>query len=109
MEYQPTLDVDSEESDSDTDYIHIPPVSPGLPREALQPVIDKYRGLHYINRPLSGDRNFLLYTKQAGERLPDGSTDVRRQSFERSRKVWQAERSLEAIYLDCGWDVNTVE
>jgi hypothetical protein len=96
----------NDESELDTNYFHISPVSP---REALQPVIDMYRGLHYINRPLTGDSNFLLVTEQVGERPPDDPTGAQRQSFESSRKIWQAERGLEAIYLDCGWDVNAVE
>jgi hypothetical protein len=108
---QPTDDISSEETtDSDTpwNYFHIPPISP---REALQPVIDNYRSLRYINRPLSpGDRSdFLLFTEQFGERLPEDPTDAQRQSFERSQRGWQAERRLEAIYLDCGWDVRTAE
>lgn len=103
----PHIDDDgSGDINSDTNYFHISPVSP---REALQPVIDKYRGLHYINRPLSGDRNFVLVTEQVGERLPEDPTDTQRRSFENSQKVWQAERGLEAIYLDCGWDVNAIK
>jgi len=106
----PTDDIGNDETDSDLpcNYFHIPPVSP---REALQPVIDKYRSLHYINRPLSpaGRSDFLLITEQFGERLPDDPTEAQRESFERNRRVWQAERRLEAIYLDCGWDVRAVE
>jgi len=95
-----------DESDLDANYFHIPPVSP---REALQPVIDMHRGLHYINRPLTRDSNLLLVTEHFGVRLPNDPTDAQRQSFERSRNIWQAEYGLKAIYLDCGWDVNTLE
>jgi hypothetical protein len=95
-----------DESDLDANYFHISPISP---REALQPVIDMHRGLHYINRPLTGDSNFLLVTEHLGVRLPDDPTDAQRQSFERSRNIWQAEYGLKAIYLDCGWDVNALE
>jgi hypothetical protein len=95
-----------DESDLDANYFHISPVSP---REALQPVIDMHRGLRYINRPLSGDSNFLLITERFGERLSDNPTDAQRRSFERNRKTWQAERGLKAVYLDCGCDVNAVE
>lgn len=52
----------------DTNYFHI---SPASLREALRPVIGKYRSLQHINRPLSGDSNFLLVTEQVGERVPD--------------------------------------
>lgn len=96
----------SGDMNSETNYFHISPISP---RKALQPVINKYRGLHYINRPLSGDRNFVLITEQVGERLAEVPTDAQRRSFERRQRVWQAERGLEAIYLDCGWDVKAVE
>ncbi|RMY23370.1 hypothetical protein D0867_02085 [Hortaea werneckii] len=57
--YDGVSTADDEDNDSDElDYLHVEPKSP---REALQPLIDKFRELRFINLPLCEDTNHLVF------------------------------------------------
>jgi hypothetical protein len=101
---------DEEERDMSLNYFraYIPSMSP---REALQPLINKFRSLDYINRPpWAGTDHQLVYEEWAFPPLV--RTDFRDESdFEsqiRARDEFLAKRQLKDLYLACGWDVNAV-
>jgi hypothetical protein len=102
---------DDEERDMSLNYFraYIPSMSP---REALQPLINKFRTLDYINRPpWAGTEHQLVYEESAFP--PPDRTDFRDESaFEsqvRARDEFLAKRHLKDLYLECGWDVKAVE
>ncbi|KAI6857862.1 hypothetical protein KC323_g7198 [Hortaea werneckii] len=96
-------------NDSDgCDYLYVEPKSP---REALQPLIDEFRGLHYINMPLSGDTNHVLFEEILDIGVSDTPTE---EEFQRYVGIdyyrrWQVSQELKEIYLNCGWKVDSVE
>lgn len=109
MSVGPGVD-DKEERDMSLNYFraYIPSMSP---REALQPLIDKFRSLDYINRPpWAGTDHQLVYEEWVFP--PPVRTDFRDESdFEsqvRARDEFLAKRQLKDLYLECGWDVNAV-
>jgi hypothetical protein len=75
------------------------------PREALQPVIDKFRGLRYILEPVRGDGSW------EHELLMDEFEDDEFRTSECAEDGWRDEmyRRLRELYLECGWDVDAVE
>ena len=88
---------------------YVPSMSP---REALQPLINKFRALDYINRPpWASTEHELVYEESAFP--PPERADFRDESgFEsqvRARDEFLAKRHLKDLYLECGWDVNAVE
>jgi hypothetical protein len=101
---------DDEERDMNLDYFraYIPSMSP---REALQPLINRFRSLDYINRPpWAGTEHELVYEESAFP--PPVRTDFRDesdfQSQEQARNEFLAKRHLKDLYLECGWNVNAV-
>lgn len=81
------------------------------PREALQPLLNKFRSLDYINRPpWAGTDHELIYEEWASP--PPVRTDIRDDhAFEnqvRARDEFLAKRQLKDLYLECGWDVNAI-
>lgn len=79
------------------------------PREALQPLINKFRSLDYINiPPWAGSDHELVYEEWAF--APPVRTDFRDESDVesqvRARDDFLAKRQLKDLYLECGWDVN---
>ncbi|RMX98020.1 hypothetical protein D0868_10331 [Hortaea werneckii] len=107
--YEGSSAADNEEDDSDRpDYLHVEPRSP---REALQPLIDKFRRLQYINMPLSGDTNHLLFedTLDIGVSNTPTKEELQRYVGKDYYRRWQVSRELKEIYLDCGWKVDAVE
>jgi hypothetical protein len=101
---------DKEERDMSLDYFraYIPSMSP---REALQPLINKFRSLDYINVPSwAGTDHQLVYEEWAFP--PPVRTNFRDESkFERrvrARDEFMAKRHLKDLYLECGWDVNAI-
>jgi hypothetical protein len=101
---------DEEKRDMSLNYFraYIPSTSP---REALQPLINKFRSLDYINVPSwAGMDHQLVYEEWA---FPppvrtDFSDDEDFQSQARARDEFLAKRQLKDLYLECGWDVNAV-
>lgn len=82
------------------------------PREALQPTIDKFRGLHWISRPLdveADSEHYLVETEAFGYSVPDDATGGERNNLERLRVSWQASRDLKDLYLACGWDRDALQ
>jgi hypothetical protein len=101
--------VDDDERDMTTDYFHanIPSKSP---REALQPHIDKYRGLQYIIKPLSEDIENELYIEECEYLRPCEGPEDRREEFESiDSKTLSRLRHPRDLYLWCGWNRNTIE
>jgi hypothetical protein len=101
---------DEEERDMSLNYFraYIPSMSP---REALQPLINKFRSLDYINRPpWAGTDHELVYLER--DFPPPVRTDFRdERDFEsrvRARDEFLAKRQLKDMYLECGWDVNAI-
>jgi hypothetical protein len=101
---------DEEERDMSLNYFraYIPSMSP---REALQPLINKFRSLDYINMPSwAGMDHELVYEEWAFP--PPVRTDFRdEESFEsevQAQSDFMAKRHLKDLYLECGWDVNAV-
>ena len=102
---------DDEEREMSVDYFraYVPSMSP---REALQPLINKFRTLDYINRPpWASTEHELVYEESSFP--PPERADFRDESgFEsqvRARGEFLAKRHLKELYLECGWDVNAVE
>lgn len=105
--WAPLLDTPAPEDDDgsvDTSvlYTHVTPKSP---REALQPVIDKFRGLHFIMRPLMVEEHSNHELVEDNE-YEDAESES---SEDRDYKVWQAVMYLKDLYLECGWNVDEVE
>lgn len=101
---------DEEERDVSLNYFraYIPSMSP---REALQPLLNKFRSLDYINRPpWAGTDHELVYEEWAFH--PPVRTDFRDDhAFEnqvRARDEFLAKRQLKDLYLECGWDVDAI-
>jgi hypothetical protein len=101
---------DPEERDMRLDYFraYVPSMSP---REALQPFINKFRRLEYINHPpWAGTEHKLVYdSSYSSPPLRDGNgiCDERNPELERYEE-WLALRQFKEIYLECGWDVDAV-
>jgi len=95
--------------DSDYDnYLGEPAKSP---RDALQPLIDKFRSLQYISRPHnSGDDTLYEVVGESYDvTLPDDASEEVRRVVEKMRWDWQRSRGLKAIYLKCGWRPDRVD
>lgn len=104
MDDEPSVDDD----DGDIDYFHI---QPQPPREALQPLIDKLRRLHYIIVRLDGDTNHQLFEETHNVGVTENFTEdeLRRWVGTEYYRCWQISRELKDIYVDCGWEVDSVE
>jgi hypothetical protein len=90
--------------DFDEDHYHDPYYfyddSPTSSRDALQPIIAKFRGLHYINKPRwDGSGHELLVLEPEPEFL-EYPRDIQHEALC---------RKLRDPYLECGWDVEAVE
>jgi hypothetical protein len=70
-------------------------------------MINNFRRLHYLGLPPSIDHNNSPYPEY-GRSLPDW-IDWDLPTYQANYDVWEATRKLVDIYLDCGWDVNSVE
>lgn len=94
-----------ENPDEVNDYFYVPAASP---RAVLNPLIKDYRSLNYLRGPYYMDFNHELFSESGGK-PPKGwrGRDVRR--WQASYDVWAAMRRLKDMYLECGWDVDTVE
>jgi hypothetical protein len=93
--------------DDDTEYYDVPAKSP---REAFQPLIDKYRGLQYISRPTdSKEGEFQLVLDECHVFAPESSPDGARGIAQELQADWQLSRGLEEIYLECGWRTDRVD
>jgi len=88
-----------------TDYFHVPALSP---REAFQPLINKYRRLESLGTPPFMEFNNDLFP-ECGRAPPEDWDEGAKVQFRVDYDVWQAKRKLADIYLECGWDVNAVE
>jgi hypothetical protein len=100
---------DDDERDMTGNYFHayIPSTSP---REALQPLIDKYRGLQYIIKPPRGGFGHELYLEEYHYLRPYEGPEERREESEASdREILSTLRGLKDLYLRCGWNINTAE
>jgi hypothetical protein len=109
--WTPIMDaaVDDDERDMTANYFHanIPSKSP---REALQPLIDKYRGLQYIIKPPRMGFDHELYLEESSYLRPyQGPEDRREESEASDREVLTTLRQIKYLYLWCGWNVNAVE
>lgn len=87
------------------DYFQVP----GLPpREALAPLITACQTLDYLGTPDGLDFNHGLYSESGGLPPKDWPEHNKRQWWAQYA-TWQAVRKLEDIYLDCGWNVDTLQ
>lgn len=88
---------------------YIPSMSP---REALQPLVNKFRRLEYLNRPpWAGTEHEIIYEfSDFSPPMRDGIrfNDEEILQVRRLEKEWLALRQLKEIYLECGWDVDAV-
>jgi hypothetical protein len=101
--------VDDDERDMTANYFHANILSKS-PREALQPLIDKYRGLQYIIEPPSESTEHELYREEFEYLRPyEGPEDRREESESIDSKTLSRLRYLKDLYLWCGWNLNTVE
>jgi hypothetical protein len=87
-------------NDEVDEYFELRPVSP---RQAFQPLLDKFRGLRRLVAPEHGQVN--TGQDASPQRWQFGSEA----HFRAEIKVWEAMCGLVDIYLECGWDVNAVE
>lgn len=91
------------------DYFHVPAVSP---RQALQPMIDNFRGLHYLGKPPFIELSNNLESEWGRSPPMDWSGWHDKDEFatyQAEYDAWEAMRKLADIYLECGWDVNALE
>ena len=86
-------------NDEVDEYFDLPPVSP---RQAIQPLLDKFRGLLQLVAPEHGHVN----TDQGTS--PQRWQFETEKNFQAERRVWKAMCGLADMYLECGWDVNAV-
>ena len=83
-------------------YFQAPPLSP---REAFQPLIDNFRRLNWLAaKPLWG-----LQTEWPWTGFPQEWRENLREGYEADHKAWKALRRLADIYIDCGWQLDTVK
>lgn len=92
-------------SDS-SDYFHVPAVTP---REAFQPLINKYRTLEYLGTPPFMELNNDLFPEYGRTPPEDFSDEGARAQYRADYDVWEAKRKLKDLYVECGWDVGAVE
>ena len=79
--------------------------SPVSPREAFQPLLDDFRSLSWlVTSPRYG-----LQTEWYWKEFPQEWPESFREGYEADYNVWKATRELASIYIDCGWQVNSVE
>jgi hypothetical protein len=91
----------------DVEYYDVPAKSP---REAFQPLIDKYRGLQYISRPSNAkEGEYQLVIDEWDVCIPDNAPVKARELTEELHRKWQHSRGLERIYLACGWRPDQVD
>jgi hypothetical protein len=109
--WTPIMDapVDDDERDMTANYFHVN-IQSKSPREALQPFIDKYRGLEYVIKPPSESTGHELYLEEFQYLRPyEGPEDRREESEANDRKTLSIIRHLRDLYLCCGWNLNNVE
>lgn len=92
-------------SDS-SDYFHVPAVTP---REAFQPLIDKYRTLEYLGTPPFMELNNDLFPEYGRTPPQDCADEGTRAQYRADYDVWEAKRKLKDLYVEFGWDVDAVE
>lgn len=74
------------------------------PREAFQPLIDKFRSLQYISLPSNAkEGEYQLVVDEWDVFVPDDAPDRARELTEELHRKWQHSRGLKDIYLQCGW------
>jgi hypothetical protein len=101
--------VDDDERDMTASYFHVN-IPSKSPREALQPLINKYRGLRYVIKPPSENIGEELYLEESEYLRPYEGPEERREESEASDiKALSILRHLKDLYLWCGWNLNTVE
>lgn len=91
----------------DVEYDDVPAKSP---REAFQPLIDKFRKLQYISRPSNGKGGeYQLVVDEWDVFIPDNTPCRARELTEELHRNWQHSRGLEQIYIQCGWRPDQVD
>ncbi|OTA35295.1 hypothetical protein BTJ68_04258 [Hortaea werneckii EXF-2000] len=86
-------------NDDHNDYLRLEPVSP---RNAFQPLIENFRGLRHLALP---ERQFVRNDPARTPRMqPHGIAAL----HEAETKLWRATCGLADLYLETGWDVNSV-
>jgi hypothetical protein len=101
--------VDDDERDMTANYFHVN-IPSKSPREALQPLINKYRGLRCVIKPPSENIGHELYMEESEYLRPYEGPEERREESEASDiKTLSILRHLRDLYLWCGWNLNTVE
>jgi hypothetical protein len=109
--WTPIMDapVDDDERDMAANYFHVN-IPSKSPREALQPLIDKYRRLQYIIKPPSESTGHELYLEEFEYLRPYEGPGDRREEFDSiDSKTLSRLRHLKDLYLWCGWNLNTIE
>jgi hypothetical protein len=70
----------------DVEYYDVPAKSP---REAFQPLIDRYRGLHYLSRPLNAkEGEYELVIDEWDVCVPDNAPVRARELTEELHRKW---------------------
>jgi hypothetical protein len=93
--------------DDDTEYCDVPAKSP---REAFQPLIDKYRSLRYISRPTNAkDGEFQLFIDEWQIFASENDPDEVREIAQELHADWLLSRGLKEIYLECGWQTDQLD
>jgi hypothetical protein len=75
--------VDDDERDMTANYFHVN-IPSKSPREALQPLINKYRGLRYVIKPPSENIGEELYLEESEYLRPYEGPEERREESEAS-------------------------
>jgi hypothetical protein len=86
-------------NDEVDEYFDLDPLSP---RQAFQPLLDKFRGLRRLVAPEHGQVD--IDQDASPQRWQFGTEE----HFLAETRVWESMCGLANLYLDCGWDVNAV-
>ena len=87
-------------------YSNVPAISP---REALGPIIENWRNLGYIGMP-----NLVYWEHDQYYDCSDGHFPPHYSELEirRARAGWNVRTAVDGVkdlYIDCGWDVDSLE
>jgi hypothetical protein len=72
------------------------------PRQALQPLINSFRGLHRVAAP---ERTFVRTDPAYAPEQWQFQTSAQ---YEAGKQVWKAMCGIADIYIECGWNANAV-
>jgi len=86
-------------NDDGDDHLHLRPVPP---RQAFQPLLDDFRGLHRVAVP---EDRFVKIDEGSRPKLEYSRTQA---LYEASYNMWKATCGIADLYLECNWRMDAV-